>query len=115
MTTETGAPGYHALGDDIDELDEIAAHERAISKSERARRILADPLVLEAFDEIKQGYIDGLLAIERDAVAMFRMRDAILVVDTVKKHLEQYVSNGEFSAKMLKQIKKPRDRFSLVR
>jgi hypothetical protein len=72
-----------------------------------ARRILNEPVIMEAFTEIDKAYHEILMSCPaRDSIGRDRVIDAIKIVAVVKEHLVSAVATQDFSAKEAEQVKK---------
>ena len=68
-------------------------------RGEEAKRILAEPLVVEAFAEVEAAILANLRTV--DVGAMDAMRDWVVslqLLGKVKQHIEQVMVTGELSA-----------------
>lgn len=68
-------------------------------RGEEAKRILAEPLVVEAFAEVEAAILANLRIV--DVGAMDAMRDWVVslqLLGKVKQHIEQVMVTGELSA-----------------
>lgn len=68
-------------------------HSRRVSE---ARRLLEEPLLIEAFDKIERQAIEELVKAERkDDDGRRLMADYIRAVRAVRRHIEQIIVTGE--------------------
>lgn len=68
----------------------------AIRRGEDAKRLLAEPLLVEAFDKLEQSIIQRLRVI--DVGALEAQRDWVITLQllgAVKRHLEQVIATGK--------------------
>jgi len=77
------------------------------NKGVRARALLDDPLLTEAFDTLRSTYMD---AWQKTQVAETEKRERLWVmhklVDRVKGHLEQLVDNGKLAEAELTEFER---------
>lgn len=84
--------------------DEAKLHRQA-SRGERARRIIEDELVVEAFAKIEAGIVDIFkqTAISDDATRR-QARESLGLLTNLREQLRQTIVTGDFSAKELLRI-----------
>jgi hypothetical protein len=72
-------------------------NEREIARRvSEARRLLDEPLLIEAFDRIEAAAIEDMLTVPFWAQRRMRMAaDRVKVVRGLRKHLEHVIVNGE--------------------
>lgn len=84
--------------------DENALH-TAVGRALRADHLMADELLVEAFDALEQAYIGAWRATTIDDVAgREKLFLAINIIGKVKSHLARVVSDGKLADAELKQL-----------
>lgn len=69
-------------------------------RAERARQILADELVQEAFAKVEASAIDGLAEVDlADLDTMRRCAAALQAARAVRQHLTSVIQTGEMAAR----------------
>lgn len=71
-----------------------------IERGEAAKRILAEPLLVEAFDKLDAGYVK-VWREARDPVVREDCHRAVKVIAAIKNNLQQTIQTGEIAAKDL--------------
>jgi hypothetical protein len=93
--------------------DEFQLHQ-ASKRGDDAKLLLESPLLAEAFAKLKQNYLDQLMATD---VTQSDIRDkcylAARVVDVVRDHLSNVVTNGVVAKHDLQQLAKEAERKKL--
>lgn len=85
-------------------VDEIGLR-RDMDRAAKARALLDDPLLSEAFDTLRQAYIDAILgSAAKDTDERERLWVATTVLTKVKGHLEQTIATGGVSAAILSDL-----------
>lgn len=85
--------------------DEHALH-RDIDRAGRAKTLLEDALLIEAFDRIEADYIKGWRdSTARDTDARERLWQAVQVIGKVREHLKVLVRGGTLARAELDQIR----------
>lgn len=93
------------------DLDKIA-HDR--SRGVRARELLENPLVVEAFASVKAEYLDAWEKTPaRDQEGRERLWVMVKLIDKVKLHLGQVVDAGKIADADMTAIEK-RKRFGII-
>lgn len=95
-------------------IDEIKANQD-ISRGARAKALLEDELLTEAFASLESAYIDRwrLTHIDDDK-GREKLFIAVNVVGKVRDHLSAIVSNGSMAAKQLDDLAKQAERKKLL-
>ena len=66
--------------------------------ADKARKLLEDPLLAEAFEQVRQGYLDRIenLPLDEDAGAgaLYDIRRMLWSLQQVKEHIHQYIKDG---------------------
>lgn len=95
-------------------IDEIKANQD-ISRATRAKALLGDELLTEAFAELESAYIERwrLTHIDDDK-GREKLFIAVNVVGKVRDHLSAIVSNGSMAAKQLDDLAKLAERRKIL-
>ncbi len=84
--------------------DEIELR-RDAARADRARALLGDELLTEAFDKLRALYVEELLASPAaDAVRREKLYLAARIVPAVKAYLEKVMMGGSVAAKQLANL-----------
>jgi broad-specificity NMP kinase len=95
----------------LTDLDKI---ERDRNRGVRAREVLENPLVVEAFDAIKAEYLEAWEKTPaRDQEGRERLWVMVKLIDKVKMHLGQVVDAGKIADADLTAIQR-RKRFGII-
>lgn len=78
-------------------------------RSARAQQLLAEPIVVEAFDKVEQGYTEAWKH-AGTAEARENLHLAITIIDKVKRHLQAAVADGELED-MIEEDMQPEKRW----
>ena len=91
---------------------------KAATRGTRAKLLLEDELLVEAFTAIRADYIEKLLATNtQQAEAREKLYMGVRILDEVKAHLETIVTNGTVAIGDLKNLADTAERkrrFSIV-
>ena len=78
--------------------------EQEIQRAERARQLLEEPLIKEAFSLVENAFIDG---IHRTAVKDSEMREKLcqmlMCLKAVKQHLQSVMESGKLAQAQMNQ------------
>ncbi len=78
---------------------------RDAARADRARALLSDELLTEAFEKLRAYYIDELIASPvSDAVRREKLFFAARVLPAVRNNLEKYLIDGTVAAKQLANL-----------
>jgi len=95
-------------------IDDAKLH-KALSRGDRAAALLKNELLTEAFDTLKQNYLDQLMATD---VTQSGIRDkcymAARIVDVVRDHLAKVISDGKMAKSQLNDLTKEAERKKLL-
>lgn len=85
----------------VDELD----LRRQADRAARAKVLLDDTMLTEAFEALRQAYIDGILdSNPKDTDTREKLWLATTVLTKVRGHLEQTISRGTVASAMLADL-----------
>ena len=91
-------------------MDEIKA-QKAVSRAARAKMLMDDELMLEAFSRLETEYVNYWKATPvRDQDARERVWHAIQVIGKVKGHLQIVLDDGKLAKRDLDELAKQRAR-----
>lgn len=77
-------------------------HSRRVSE---AKRLLDEPLLIEAFDKIERLAIEEILKADRgDNDGRRMMADYVIAVRAVRRHLEQVITTGESALRAPRKV-----------
>jgi hypothetical protein len=86
-------------------LADESALVRAMTRAARAKALLADELLAEAFEALPKAYFDGWRnSPPRDTDGRERLWQAAQIVGLVKHHLEAIVADGSLAKRELDDI-----------
>lgn len=94
-------------------------YEDEVRRGEVAARILAEPLLQAAFNDLEASYIDAMMQIpgvsEKEQRRIMRLRDAAAVARKVRSQLEAHIKNGEFAKHQIKEMERTNEkRFRVI-
>jgi hypothetical protein len=76
-----------------------------IGDADEAARLLAHPILAQAFETLEREYLDALLKCsERDDIGRFRLVEAMKTVSAVRRHLSTVVDTGKIARKQLAEL-----------
>ena len=79
---------------------------REISRGKRAKLLLEDQLLIEAFDILKSEYVTASMGTDpRDSQARDKYHIAFNQVDKVREHLGRVLARGSLAQKYLDDLK----------
>jgi hypothetical protein len=88
---------------------------REVSKAERAKQLLENELLVEAFATLEADYIAAWkLTPARDSDGRERLWQAVQIVGKVRDHLGKTIENGKLANAQLKQRAERPKRFGFV-
>lgn len=89
--------------------------EQQIANAISAKSLLDNPTLKDAFEEIKQSYINALIAAPlRDVEGMQKIKMMIGTVDKLKQTLEIYVNGGKVAEKELSWLQRAKQKLKVV-
>ena len=78
--------------------------EQEIQRSERARQLLEDPLLKEAFSLMEDALLSGIqTSALKDTELREKICQMLISIRQVKQHLQSTMDTGKFAAKQLEQ------------
>ena len=69
-----------------------------VQRGQEAERLLANPLLAEAFAAFEQRILDALRSADRDDRERQKLCDLLVAATAVRKHLERLVKDGKLAA-----------------
>jgi len=80
---------------------------KEISRGEKAKLLLEEPLLKEAFEILKIEYKEALLQTKHDEDAVRKVLwQAYHITDKVENHLRTVMDTGKLAAQQIQQLKK---------
>lgn len=84
---------------------------RDINRAKQAEALINDPLLNEAFDKLRELYVEELLgSAAADATRREKLYLAARIVPAVRKNLETILMNGSIAAKQLANLEEDQKR-----
>jgi hypothetical protein len=87
-----------------------------IVRAESAARLLSDPLMKEAFDQVEAACLEALVECRKeDDAGRYRLSEGIKACRLVKRILSQQIESGQVAASQIQELKTGKRPWSIVR
>lgn len=82
--------------------------EQELERAKQAAGLMANPLLIEGFAVLKEGYLQGLMACDlKDDKARAAYALALRGIAVVQNHLSHILARGQIGQQVLQQIEEP--------